>query len=123
MMKDGRPAQLSDFREGDKLSTTIITSRPPRVMSEKEVQAIVHPPAAPVAAARAPSAAAPRPVAARPPTAAAAPVATPSAAPAAPVQTARMLPKTASSRPFFALASLLSLAMGLALTLRRRFVG
>ena len=38
IMRDGKPAQLSDFREGDKLSATIITSQPPKVMTEKEVQ-------------------------------------------------------------------------------------
>jgi hypothetical protein len=127
MMKDGKPAQLTDFREGDRLSAAIITSRPPRVMTEKEVQAIVPPPAAaapPVAAARAPSSAAPPPSAARPPSAAAAPppLATPPPAPAAPAHTAGTLPKTASSWPFLALASVLSLAMGFALAIRRRFV-
>ena len=39
IMRDGKPAQVSDFREGDRLSATIITSLPPRVMTEKEVQA------------------------------------------------------------------------------------
>src|SRR5215217_1577631 len=32
MVKDGHPAQLTDFREGDRLSATIITSKPPKVM-------------------------------------------------------------------------------------------
>ena len=44
MVSDGKPAQLIDFREGDRLSATIITSMPPQVMTEKEVQAIVPPP-------------------------------------------------------------------------------
>ena len=128
MMKDGKPAQLTDFREGDRLSATIITSRPPRVMTEKEVAAIVPPPAAaaapPVAAARAPAAPAPPPAAPRAPAAAAAPspAATPPPAPAAPAPTAATLPKTASSWPFLALASVLSLAMALALAIGRRFV-
>ena len=39
IMRSGKPAQVSDFREGDQLSATIITSRPPQVMTEKEVQA------------------------------------------------------------------------------------
>ena len=39
IMRDGRPAQISDFRQGDQLTATIITSKPPRVMTEKEVQA------------------------------------------------------------------------------------
>jgi hypothetical protein len=41
IVKDGRPAQLSDFREGDQLSATIVTSRPPHVMTEQEVRATV----------------------------------------------------------------------------------
>ena len=39
IMRDGKPAQVSDFREGDRLSATIITSKPPQVLTEKEVQA------------------------------------------------------------------------------------
>jgi hypothetical protein len=116
MMRDGKPAQLSDFREGDRLTATIITTRPPRVMTEKEVQATVPTAAAatggapPAAAARAPSA---------PPPSSASP--TPSV-PQAQTQVARTLPKTASSRPFLALASALSIAMGLVLLVRRRIV-
>src|SRR6185503_15720253 len=34
-----KPGQVSDFRQGDKLSATIITSKPPTVVTEKEVQA------------------------------------------------------------------------------------
>ena len=30
IMREGKPAQVSDFREGDRLSATIITSKPPR---------------------------------------------------------------------------------------------
>jgi hypothetical protein len=37
MVKNGQPAQLTDFREGDRLSATIITSKPPRVMTEQQV--------------------------------------------------------------------------------------
>ena len=33
------PVQVSEFREGDRLSATIITSMPPRVMTEQEVNA------------------------------------------------------------------------------------
>src|SRR5580765_5054073 len=39
MVKDGQPAELTDFREGDRLSATIITSRPPKVMTEQQVNA------------------------------------------------------------------------------------
>ena len=39
IMKDGMPAQLSDFHTNDRLTATIITSKPPRVMTEQQVQA------------------------------------------------------------------------------------
>jgi hypothetical protein len=101
IMKRGQPVDLADLNKGDKLTATIVTSKPPKVMTQKEVQASV-----PTAAAAAP------PVAT---TGSSAPP--PAAASAAP---ARTLPKTASSRPLVALMSVLSLAMGLALTFRRR---
>jgi hypothetical protein len=114
IVRDGKPAQLSEFREGDRLSATIITAGPPRVLTEKEVQATLAA-AAPVAA---PPAAAPRAPAAvgtsSPPAQAPAP-----AAASAP---ARTLPRTASVWPLVAFASILSLAIGLTLTVRRRVV-
>ncbi len=115
LMRDGRAAQLSEFRAGDTLSATIITSRPPRVMTQKEVDATLATgpaaagSAAPVAAARAQTAS-PAPGAG----------AAGSASSAAP---ARTLPRTASSWPLLGLVSAVSLALGLALTVRRRFVG
>jgi hypothetical protein len=108
IFRDGKPVQLSELHDGDRLSATIVTSQPPRVMTDKEVQATL---------AAATPAAAPR--------AAPAPAALPPLAPAeeAPrVAEARTLPKTASSWPLLGLASVLSLAIGLALTARRRFV-
>ena len=39
IMRGGQPAQISDFRANDKLSATIVTSFPPKVLTEKEVQA------------------------------------------------------------------------------------
>jgi hypothetical protein len=115
IMRGGKPATVSDFRQGDRLTATIITSKPPQVLTEKEVQATVAP------AAAAPRAAAPAPA---PPATAAAPAATTADAPppAAPAAATRKLPKTASSWPLLGLASVLSLAIGLALTVRRRFV-
>jgi hypothetical protein len=101
IVKGGEPVDLADLNKGDKLSATIVTSKPPRVMTKQEVQASV-----PTAAA------APPPVAT---TGSAAPP--PAAASAAP---ARTLPKTASSWPLVALLSVLSLGTGLALTVRRR---
>jgi hypothetical protein len=115
IMRGGKPATVSDFRQGDRLTATIITSKPPQVLTEKEVQATVAP------AAAAPRAAAPAPA---PPATAAAPAATTADAPppAAPAAATRKLPKTASSWPLLGLASVLSLAIALALTVRRRFV-
>ncbi len=39
IMKDGKPVDLSSLRRDDRLTATIITSKPPRVMTEKEVNA------------------------------------------------------------------------------------
>lgn len=112
IMRDGRLAQVSDFRQGDQLTATIITSKPPRVMTEKEVQATLS---------NATRAATPAPTSA-------------SAAPAAQTQAAqaqtsapstgapRTLPKTASSWPTFGLVGVLLLAIGCALIVRRRLV-
>jgi hypothetical protein len=108
LMRGGEPAQLSDYREGDQLTATIITTRPPRVVTEKEVRALVQT----AAPAEAPAAATSE--------TARGPAGTP-----APTQQAqaRRLPKTASGWPLLALASMLSLATGLALTtIRRRHV-
>jgi hypothetical protein len=105
---DGKPVQLVDLHEGNTLSATIVTSRPPRIVSEKEVQATTNAPES----LRAAAAPAPAPPAAR--TAAPAPLPEPAPAP-------RTLPKTASSWPLLMLVSAASLAMALALTLRRHF--
>jgi len=110
IMRAGKPAQVSDFRTGDKLSAVIVTSQPPHVMTEREIQAVT----APAAAAARP---APAPAAAAPPAPRAAPAPVAQQAEAAP---ARTLPKTATSWPLFGLTSALLLAMGLGLTLRRR---
>jgi len=117
MMKDGQPAQLTDFREGDRLSAVIITSRPPKVMTEQQVNATLAAAntasggTAPAAAARAPSSSASAP-----------PASSSSAAATSGSGGARALPKTASSWPLLALASIVSLLIGLTLTVTRRFV-
>jgi len=105
MVKDGAPAQFTDFRAGDRLSATIVTTHPPKVMTQQEVNATL-------------AKAAPAPAASRSMSSpAAAPAAAPAEAPAP-----RTLPKTASAWPLLVLASILSIAMGLTLTVRRRFV-
>ena len=129
IVRDGKFVEVAELREGDRLSATIITSLPPKVMTDKEVNATLA--AAPAAAraassgssASAGSSASTRsaaPAAAPAPAAAAAPRAS-SAQASTSTPAAKTLPKTASSWPLVALASLLSLAMGLALTVRRRY--
>jgi LPXTG-motif cell wall-anchored protein len=107
IMREGRPAQISDFREGDQLTATIITSHPPKVMTEKEVQAtLAQSGDSPGAGTRAAA-----------------------ATPTAPSQTAAeatsgtaptRLPKTGSPLPLLGLTGFASIFTGLGLTLRRR---
>ena len=112
MVKDGAPAQFTDFHAGDRLSATIVTTHPPKVMSQQQVDATLAK-AAPASDAAAGAPAAARSTSGSTPASAAAPVAAPAA---------RTLPKTGSAWPLLALASILSLAMGLTLTVRRRIV-
>jgi LPXTG-motif cell wall-anchored protein len=106
IMRGGEPAQITDFREGDKISATIITSMPPKVLTEKQVQATLARSEGGTGAAAAPRAAA-------------APAPTPS--PAAPAAEApKTLPKTASPLPLVGLMGIASLVAGLGLTARRR---
>lgn len=113
IMRQGKPAEISDFRANDRLTATIITSKPPHVMTEREVQATLAKSGAGGAGTPA-AAASPAPSTA--PTAAAAQsssvAATSGAAP-------RKLPKTASPLPFLALTGFASLLAALALTVRR----
>ena len=129
IMREGKPATVSDFRQGDVLSATIITSKPPQVMTERQVNATLATASAGAGAgagaragAGAGSGGAPPAAASRAPSSSAsqgqAPQATGSSAAAAP----RTLPKTASSWPLLALASVLLLVIGLALAIRRQFV-
>jgi hypothetical protein len=113
LMKDGKPAEFSDFHSGDRLSATIVTTHPPKVMTQQQVNATL--------AKAAPAPSAPRTPAAAPAMASTTTPASAGAAPAA-APAARKLPKTASSWPLLALLSMLSIAIGLTLTVRRRFV-
>ncbi len=106
IMREGRPAEVSDFRENDRISATIITSHPPRVMSEKEVNATL--------AKSTPAAAAPTT-----PAMATASGTSPGSAAATSGAEPRRLPKTASPLPVVGLVGLASLLVGLGLTARR----
>jgi hypothetical protein len=112
LVRDGKPAQLTDFRAGDNISATIVTTQPPRIVTDREVQAILNRPPAPAAQP------APARAAAPPPVQSAAPTTNSAASPAPPTQTgtvARALPKTAGTQPLIALVglALLALATGL----------
>jgi LPXTG-motif cell wall-anchored protein len=111
ILRDGQPAQISDFRENDRITATIITSKPPQVLTERQVQATL---AKSTGGAGTPAAAAP-PAPSTPPTATA-----PAPAGAATSGTARKLPKTASPLPVLSLVGLASLLAGLGFTVRRR---
>jgi len=107
--REGRPAKISDFRQGDRISATIVTTKPPHVLTEKEVTATLAAAEKPAAPAAAPTPAAPPA-----PRAAQAPAQEPAP------QQARALPKTAGSQPAIALVGLASLLLGATLTISRR---
>jgi LPXTG-motif cell wall-anchored protein len=101
---DGTPINFSNLREGYELTATIVTQKPPQVMTQREVDAALSSVPAP----------APAPQVARAEPAPAAP-----AAPSAPTP-ARRLPKTASALPLFALVGSAALAIAGILMVRRR---
>jgi hypothetical protein len=105
IMRDGRPATIADLRQGDRLTATIVTSMPPRVVTEKEVMATTAKPGAPAATAGASASGAP-------PTAQSASAGQSTASPA------RTLPSTASPLPLLGVAGLGSLVA--AIVARRR---
>jgi hypothetical protein len=120
---DGKPRAVNELHEGNKLTATIITTKPPSIVTEKEVQAtLAKTGAAPAAAAAAAPAPAPAPAPRPAPAPSAAQAAPPAAAPAQqPVATtARRLPSTAGPLPTVGLAGLISLAIGALATRRRR---
>jgi len=107
LTRDGRPAEITDFRQGDNLSAVIVTAGPPHVATEREVQATLAKAAAPAAAAPTSAAAGPAP-------------ATRAASPQPASTEARALPHTASAVPAVGLAGLISLAIASGLAIRRR---
>jgi hypothetical protein len=117
IIRDGRPVQFTELREGDRLTATIVTSAPPKVMTQRQVDAAMSS-AAPGAA---PPAAGAKPAAPAAPTAGAgAPTPAPGATPAT---SGRRLPKTASPLPLVGLLGAASLTVGFILAARRRHLG
>jgi len=110
IMRDGQPLAFTDLNTGDHLTATIVTTHPPKIMTQRQVAASL---------ASVPAGAAPAPgmPAATTPTRMAA--ATPVGAPVAP-EAPRQLPKTASSLPLIAMLGAASTLLGLTLTAVRR---
>jgi len=108
--REGKLAEISDFRANDKLTATIVTTKPPRVMTEREVNATLAKSGG--GAGTPAAAAAPAPSMAQTAPAPSQPAATSGATP-------RKLPKTASPLPLLALTGFASLFVALALAVRR----
>ena len=125
--RDGKLAEISDFRANDKLTATIVTTKPPQVMTEREVQATLAKSGGAAAAGGGAAAGAGSGAAAAPAAKPAAPAPAPSAG-AAPASGAastsgsapRTLPKTASPLAAVGLTGLVSLLVGFGLTVARR---
>jgi hypothetical protein len=109
IMRAGKPAVISDFRNNDRLTATIITSKPPHVMTQQEVDATL--------ASAKPAGGSSGSGGTRP---ASGTAASSGSSASGATGGARTLPKTASAWPSLGLASALLIAFGLALTVRRR---
>jgi len=120
IMKDGAPAQFSDFHSGDRLTATIVTSHPPKVLTQQQVDATLAKAAPASGAGAAGTGGAGAPAASRSTSGAAPAPAAAGSGSGAPA--AKKLPKTGSAWPMLALASIFSIAMGLVLTVRRHTV-
>ena len=121
IMKDGQPAQFSDFHSGDRLTAVIVTTHPPKVMTQQQVNATLAK-AAPGSGAAGTSAAARSTSGSTSGSTLGSTSSSASATAPSGTSAARTLPKTGSAWPLLALASILSIAMGLTLTVRRRVV-
>ena len=116
IMKDGKVADISELRANDHLSATIITSHPPKVMTEKQVQATLARSGGSMASGSGSGSGSGAPAAAAAPTKSA----SPSQAAATTGEAPKKLPKTASQLPLVGLLGLGSLVAAFGLTARRR---
>jgi LPXTG-motif cell wall-anchored protein len=113
--RDGQPIAFRDLRQGDRLTATIVTSKPPRVMTQRQVEAeLTGAPAAAASPTRPPAPTAGTAGAAPAPPAPAAP------SPSAAATPAKRLPKTASPIPLLGLLGAGSLLLGTIMAIRRR---
>ena len=119
IIMDGRAVEFSELRPGNRLSATIITEKPPQVMTERQVVATITPESAAAAGLTGATAAgAPAPTPARP--SSSSPATPPMVAAPSGAAGAASLPKTASNVPLIGTIGFTTLALAMALTLRRR---
>jgi hypothetical protein len=112
IMKDGKAASISDLRQGDKLTATIVSQGTPKVLTEHQLEATLASPAAAAPAAGAPAAAS----GSAAPSAAAT---TGSAAGTPAHPRAKKLPKTGTEWPLAGLMGTFLLAMALTVRMAR----
>jgi hypothetical protein len=113
LIRNGKPADVSQFRAGDRLSASIVTEGPPTVMTSREVQANLTAAGATMPAQMTGTTPA---VASRPNSVGAA-----TAPSAAPVSSGHELPKTASLQPLVGVFGASFLAVGAFLTGLRKY--
>ena len=116
ILREGQRVDLSGLKVGDNLTATIITRHPPKVMTEREVNASVQAPPAPARAPAAAAAPASAPASSSAPAPAPAPKHEVAAAPVA----AKKMPRTGSQLPLLLLGGAAALLLAFGLTLRRR---